>query len=142
MNWTTALAIYGAATGSYGAVVATLGRRDVRWRRAAKQIPTTRLALEDLRNAVASVQQGSRPLHSVRATDLRANLDIVQEVRIRVSDKKLTGALVEVDHCYSALIALSDDALDHRKSSALTAAASAIDAALTRVAHIEKKAPP
>jgi len=142
MSWTTALAIYGAATGSYGAVVATLGRRDVRWRRAAKQIPDMRPALEELRNAVASARQGSRHLQSIRATDLRANLDLIQEVRIRVSDKKLTATLVEVDHSYSALIAMSDDALDHRKSSALAAAATAIDTALARVAHIEKKAPP
>lgn len=142
MSWTTATAIWGAVTGSYGAVVATLGRRDVKWRRAAKQLPEVRTAIEALRNAVAEAQLGNRTLGSLRETGLRANLDLIQEVRIRLSHRALARSLIEVDHSYSALLALGDNARDQQKVEALAHASTTLDQTVDRLAFIERKAAP
>lgn len=141
-DWKTYTAIWGAVTGSYGAVVSTGGRRDVKWRRAAKQLPNVRPALEALRNAVGEARQNTRTVGSLRETALRAHLEVVQEGRNRVSDKKLVASLAGVDHSYSAILALDDESPDHRKRETLDAAAEKLQSALERVAFIERKAPP
>jgi len=141
-DWKTYVAVWGAVTGSYGAVVSTLGRRDVRWRRAAKQVPTVRPALIAMRDAVAECRNRNRTLGSLREVALRGHLEELQENKIRISDSKLSAKLTEVEHSYTALIALGDDAIAHRRTEALSSTADAIGRALDRVALIDRKAPP
>jgi hypothetical protein len=114
----------------------------VKWRRAAKQLPNVRPALEALRNAIGEARQNTRTVGSLRETALRAHLEVVQENRNRVSDKKLVASLAGVDHSYSAILALDDDSPDHRKRETLDTAAGKLQSALERVAYIERKAPP
>lgn len=140
-NWTLTTAITGAVTGSYGAVVSTLGRWDVVWRRRAKQLPTVRPALEALRDAVAEAHQKSRTISSLREVALRAHLEELDEARVRLSDGKLAGLIAEVSSTYAGVITAGDDSNDRRRMEALERAAQALAAALARADTIEKKAP-
>ena len=143
MNWWTfGIAVWGAVTGTYGAVIATLGRVDGRWRRRAKQIPEVRPALVALRDAVAEGRRGTRGIQSLRDNVIRAELDVIQEIRPSLSDGKLKDQLLAVDHAYTAILALGDSSTDHKTVSALEGAASAIEGALARVAEIQRKALP
>jgi hypothetical protein len=140
-NWTLTTAVVGATTGTYGAIVSSLGRRDVTWRRRAKQLPTLRPALEALRDAVAEVQQGNRTIRALQDLALRAHLDELQERQPQLSDKVLSEHVTEVLHAYSSVIAAGDDSKDHRKAEAIRRAAESIRTALQRADQIEKKAP-
>jgi hypothetical protein len=141
-DWTTYTAIWGAVTGSYGAYVSTRGRRDIKWRRAAKQLPEVRPALEALRDAVGEARQNNRSVGSLRETSLRAHLEMLQESRVRVSETKLVVNLIDVEHSYSAILALDDNSPAHRKRETLDTAAESLKRTLDRVALIERKAPP
>jgi len=140
-NWTLTTAIVGATTGTYGAVVSTLGRRDVAWRRRAKQLPTLRPALEALRDALAEVRQGNRTIRALQEVALRAHLDELQERRPQLSDKVLSGHVTAVINAYSTVIAAGDDSKDHRKAESIDRAVEAIKLALDRADEIERKAP-
>lgn len=142
-EWVTPLtAGYGAVTATYAAIMSTLGRRDAKWRRAAKQLPEVRAALVSLRDAVAEVEQKSRSLSSLRDNSLRAHLEVVQELQPRLSDKKLAISLTNIDHSYSALLALESGSSDHKKQEKVRAAAAVLREALDRVSQIERKSLP
>jgi hypothetical protein len=78
-DWKTYTAICRAGTGTYAAFVSTMGRKDVKWRRAAKQLPAVRPALEAFRNAVGECRESTRSVGSLRENALRARLEEVQE---------------------------------------------------------------
>ncbi|WP_139360567.1 hypothetical protein [Mycobacterium sp. D16R24] len=142
-EWVTPVAAgYGAVTATYAAIMSTLGRRDAKWRRAAKQLPEVRVAIVSLRDAVAEVEQKSRSLGSLRDNNLRAHLEVVQELQPRLSDKKLAILLTDIDHSYSALLALEADSADHKKLDKVRAAAANLRGAINRVSVIERKALP
>ena len=92
-----------------------------------------RPALEALRNAVGRARQNTRTVGTLRETSLRAHLEVVQESRTRVSDKKLAASLAHVDHAYVAILALDDESPDHRKRETLDTAAKTLQNALRRV---------
>lgn len=141
-DWKLAIAIYGAITGTIGTLVSWWGRRDVKWRRAAKQVPIVRPAAAALRDAVAEARAGTRTLVSLREVVLRGHLEVLHENKDRLSDKDLALRLADVERTYNATLALPDDAVAHRRAEALDSTAKAVKLALDRISLIERKAPP
>jgi hypothetical protein len=135
------LAIWGAVTGTAGLVISWLGRRDVKWRKAAKQIPLVRPALIALQIALAEAEQRSRLITSLKALDLRAHLETIEDHTPRISDKQLASHLNEVVSTYTAVRALDDNATDLKKNTTLKKAVRAVKTSLDRVTEIERKAP-
>lgn len=141
-DWKTWTAIIGAVTGSYGAVVSTLARRDVKWRRAAKHLDEVRPALVKLRDAIAEALADGRSIVSLRAAALRGPLEALHDNQSRLADVKLAKAVGQAEREYSTILALGDDATAHRRTEVLDATASAIRTALDRVTLIERKSLP
>jgi hypothetical protein len=141
-DWKTITAVIGAVTGSYGAINSYLVRRDNRWKRAAKQLPTVRPALLALRDAIAEAEANNRSVTSLRDAALRSHLEVLQESRSRIADRRLTAALGEVDTAYTAVLALADAGAVHRRNAVLDRSAEAVHEALDRVTEIERKALP
>ena len=141
-DWKTWTAIVGAITGSYGAVVSTLARKDGKWRRAAKHLDEVKPALVKLRNAVAEAQADGRSIVSLRAAALRGPLEALHDNQSRLADSKLAKAVAQAEREYSAILALGDDATAHRRTEVLYSTATAIKTALDRVILIERKSLP
>ncbi|MER7450432.1 hypothetical protein ABTW96_09095 [Nocardia beijingensis] len=140
-DWTLATAVIGAATGSYGAVVSTMGRRDVRWRRRARQLPVVRPALEQLRAALAEVQRGNRQIHRLNDLTLRGYLEVLEEKQPQLADHSLSKLVSQSINCYSRVVAAGDDSPDHVKTAAIERALTALQTTIKRADYIENKAP-
>jgi hypothetical protein len=140
-NWTLTIASFGGLTGGYGAIVSTWGRRDITWRRRAKQLPQIRPALEALRNAVAEARQGTITIRGLQDIKLRGHLEELEEHTKRLSDRKLREQVKSATYAYSRVIAKGDDTTDHSKTEAMEFALVSLKEALKRADFIEKKAP-
>ncbi|WP_280313540.1 hypothetical protein [Nocardia abscessus] len=140
-DWTLATALIGAVTGSYGAVVSTMGRRDVKWRRRAKQLPVVRPALEQLRAALAEVERGNRQIHRLNDLTLRGHLDVLEEKQPQLADRALSKLVSQSINCYSRVVAAGDDSPDHVKSAAIERALTVLKSTICRADYIENKAP-
>lgn len=142
-HWTTMAALWGAATGTYGAIVSTQARRDVRWRKAAKQIPTLRPALKELRDTWAGLSTNKRKFNALHNDyPLMGHMDEIKEHLSQVSDRKLQKCLRKVETSYPAVFTVVDQSPEHRKTETLRTAEAAVSAALERLSLIDRKAPP
>lgn len=141
-HWTTYTAVWGAVTGTYGAYVSTRGRRDIKWKRAAKPLSIVRPALQALRAGVAEASRNTRTIGSLyQDYTLRGHREEIQDQLPSLSDGPLKERLTRVDSAYAAILALGEDPADHQVTRALAEAEQAIADAMDRIELITRKAP-
>lgn len=103
MSLTMLVALYGAVTGTIGAVVAVRNRADVVWARRAKVVGEARPALLQLRDALAEAKARPERIGAIRTVRLRADLEFIDDVRHRASDRRLRR-LLEQAHVACAVL--------------------------------------
>jgi hypothetical protein len=135
---TDEIAAYGAVTGTLALAITFVGRRDITWSRRSK------LASGDLRNSLLQLRDAATAARSTGAAALRTprvrgDLEIVGEMVSRSPDRQLRGLLRSArDKC---AIAASGGTDAFTEQAAIDQALESINAAITRIYKIERKAP-
>jgi hypothetical protein len=144
VSWTLVIAIYGAVTGTAGAVAAIRSLRDSTWGRRARALDA-RTDLTQLREAIAEAKARPERARSLTATAyFRGHLQAMDEARNSCPDRQLRRLLGEVNtSCRHVLSVVPEDPQESTYASvhAIDLALDALSQALARLDLIERKAP-
>jgi hypothetical protein len=143
---TLIVAIYGAVTGTIGAlaggvsaVAAIRTGADARWGRRAKVAGELRPALTQLRDVIAEARMRPDRVR-LRTPRTRTDLDLIQEITARAADRQLCRHLHEV-HLRCSLVTAAEGPARYQQMQAMDAALGALNVALRRLDKIERRAP-
>ncbi len=145
MSWTLDLAIYGAATGTIGSVIAALNRIDATWGRRSRA-RTLRTHLNPLREALAEAR--ARPERAGPVTtslNFKGHVQALEEAKPSCPDRQLRKLLAEVTmRCLNVPNVVPEDPdgpVPYALTAAVDRALTATTQALDRLDRIERRAP-
>jgi hypothetical protein len=145
VSWALGLAIYGACTGTAGAIAGLANRRDAVWARRGRT-RDLRPNLEPLRDVLAEAKVS--PLRTVSLTanrQFQAHVQAIDEAVDRCPDRRMRKYLKEIKvRCLTVINSASasePEQISYALTIAIDRALLEITAALKRLEMIDRRAP-
>ena len=145
MSWTLDLAVYGAATGTVGSLIAIWNRMDATWGRRSRALDL-RTNLIPLREVLAEAR--ARPERTGPLTtslNFKGHVQALDEGEPGCSDRQLRRLLAEVNsRCLNVSNVVPEDPygpISYALTNAIELALASVTRALDRLDRIERSAP-